>query len=102
MKEAPHAPLPHARAILCLLLAACASSPPPEAPLPPPLLAFSEAAAFLLPGHQSYAFLRMPNFDDAGTQVGFEMVAMCGSDFQSPRGLGVGAFRGVSVRESSG
>lgn len=102
MKDPSHASSPHARALLCLLLGACAASPEPEIPVPAPLSAFSEMAAFLLPGHQSYAFLRMPELDDTGTQIGSELSAMCGSDFRSPRGIGVGAFRGVTVSESKG
>lgn len=100
MKDPRPASLPHAQPLLCLLLAACAASPRPEAPVPEPLQAFVEAATFLLPGHQSYAFLRMPKIDDTGKQVGFELRAMCGSDFQSPKGIGAGSFRGVTVRES--
>lgn len=90
-----------ALAVLAALAAASCSTAPQPPAVPVVLQPYAEAARFLLPGHSSLSFRRTDRepFEvrAAGAATRTMLVASCGSDFEKPKGVGSGRFRGVQA-----
>lgn len=82
---------------MVLALASCALSPAVAHPVPASLRRYEEVASFLLPGFQSLALCTLPPDEDSTAGGRVALLARCGSDFQAPRHVGYGAYRGVEV-----
>ena len=82
-----------------LLLGACVGSAADG--MPDAMRRYEEAAQFLAPGYESYAFAVEGEFDFTSEAESYlyVVVARSGSDFQKPKGLGAGRCRGVEVRD---
>ena len=87
---------------MALVLASCTLPYAGSDAVPSSLSKYADAAAFLLPGFESYAFYTLPS-EDGPLQEGAETndrpvrFARCGSDFEAPHGAGIGPYRGVEV-----
>lgn len=83
-----------------MLLAACKSVPTPH-DVPEALRQFTDAAQFLKPGFESYEFAALTEPDLTSNYERYVpvLLARAGSDFQKPKGLGAGKYRGIEVRD---